>query len=124
MLYSKKFHKYSETEEGPKRDELFLEKLRQGSVLFDFAQDPLSDLKYKEIKRAALNEMIEYITTGKKVLSEPVYPEAVRMVSFYKNTLRVEFFLILDNLWHSLSFVYLFFISVCRESIPQPTSIK
>lgn len=42
--------------------------------------DPLSDLKWKEIKRAALNEAVEYLTSNRGVLTEPVYPEIVHMV--------------------------------------------
>ena len=40
----------------------------------------MSDLKAKEIKRAALNEILDYISSFKGALSEPVYPEIVRMV--------------------------------------------
>ncbi|KAF2365003.1 Protein phosphatase 2A regulatory B subunit B56 [Trinorchestia longiramus] len=63
------------------REELFLQKIRQCSVLFDFIIDPLSDLKWKEVKRAALNEMVEYVTTQRSVITEPVYPEVVAMFS-------------------------------------------
>lgn len=42
--------------------------------------DPLSDLKYKEVKRAGLNEMVEYITHNRDVVTECIYPEAVIMV--------------------------------------------
>lgn len=62
------------------REELFVQKLRQCCVLFDFVSDPLSDLKYKEVKRAGLNEMVEYITHNSDVVSECIYPEAVVMV--------------------------------------------
>lgn len=51
----------------------------QCAVVFDF-MDPVSDLKGKEIKRATLNELVDYITAGKGVLTEPVYPEIIRMV--------------------------------------------
>lgn len=61
-------------------EELFIQKLRQCCVLFDFATDPLSDLKYKEVKRAALNEMLEYIFTQRGVITEAIYPEIVHMV--------------------------------------------
>ena len=57
-----------------------MQKLQQCCVIFDFQLDPLSDLKYKEIKRAALNELVEYITHNRGVLSEAIYPEAIRMV--------------------------------------------
>ncbi|XP_042338853.1 serine/threonine-protein phosphatase 2A 56 kDa regulatory subunit delta isoform-like, partial [Plectropomus leopardus] len=61
------------------REELFVQKLRQCCVLFDFVSDPLSDLKYKEVKRAGLNEMVEYITHNSDVVTECIYPEAVLM---------------------------------------------
>ena len=43
--------------------------------------DPVADLKGKEIKRATLNEIVDYITAGRGVLTEAVYPEIIRMVS-------------------------------------------
>lgn len=49
-------------------------------MLFDFVSDPLSDLKWKEVKRAALSEMVEYITHNRNVITEPIYPEVVHMV--------------------------------------------
>lgn len=61
------------------REKLFIEKLHQCSVVFDFSVDPLSDLKSKEIKRQNLNELVEYITTNRGVLTEPVYEEIIRM---------------------------------------------
>lgn len=62
-----------------------MQKLRQCCVIFDFGLDPLSDLRYKEVKRAALTELVEYITQQRGSVSEPlfteaVYPEAVTMV--------------------------------------------
>ncbi|XP_060536592.1 serine/threonine-protein phosphatase 2A 56 kDa regulatory subunit gamma isoform isoform X2 [Cylas formicarius] len=63
------------------REELFIQKLRQCCVLFDFAADPLSDLKWKEVKRTALTEMVEFVTQYKGVITESVYPEAVNMFS-------------------------------------------
>lgn len=44
--------------------------------------DPVTDLKSKEIKRACLNELVDYITATRNVLTEPVYPDIVRMVSY------------------------------------------
>lgn len=64
------------------REELFIQKLRQCCVLFDFMQDPLSDLKWKEVKRAALNEMVEFVTQNRGVITDAIYPEAIHMVSF------------------------------------------
>nr|BAG58386.1 unnamed protein product [Homo sapiens] len=61
------------------QEKLFIQKLRQCCVLFDFVSDPLSDLKWKEVKRAALSEMVEYITHNRNVITEPIYPEVVHM---------------------------------------------
>lgn len=48
-------------------------------MLFDFL-DCVADLKGKEIKRAALNELVESVATSRGVLIEPLYPEAIKMV--------------------------------------------
>lgn len=63
------------------QQDLFIKKLKQCCVVFDF-MDPVSDLKSKEIKRACLNEIVDYISVTKSCLSEPVYPEIIAMVSF------------------------------------------
>ncbi|MGH0171060.1 UNVERIFIED_CONTAM: hypothetical protein FKN15_060196 [Acipenser sinensis] len=68
------------------QEKLFVQKLRQCCVLFDFVSDPLSDLKWKEVKRAALSEMVEYITHNRNVITEPIYPEVVHVLVY-------EFFL-------------------------------
>lgn len=60
------------------REELFIQKLRQCCTLFDFSE-PLSDLKWKEVKRAALHEMVEYLTNQNGVITEAIYPEAINM---------------------------------------------
>lgn len=61
------------------REQLFIQKIQQCGVLFDFVQDPLSDLKWKEVKRAALNEMVEYVSQNRGILTEHIYPEAILM---------------------------------------------
>lgn len=61
---------------------MFIRKLRQCCVGFDF-MDPVADLKGKEIKRTTLNEIVDYITAGRGVLTEAVYPEIIRMVSWH-----------------------------------------
>ena len=61
------------------QEELFIRKLRQCCLGFDFL-DPVADLKGKEIKRASLTELVDYITAGRGVLTEPVYSEIIRMV--------------------------------------------
>lgn len=63
------------------QEELFIRKLRQCGISFDFL-DPVADLKGKEIKRAALNELVDFITANRGVLTEPTYPEIIQMVSF------------------------------------------
>lgn len=65
------------------REDLFVQKLRQCMVLFDFVIDPLSDLKWKEVKRAALNEMVDYVTQNRGVVTDAIYPEAIQMVRNY-----------------------------------------
>ena len=80
------------------QEELFIRKLRQCCVSFDF-MDPVSDLKGKEIKRAALNDLSTYITHGRGVLTEAVYPEIIRMVC--------QLHLCSLTLTHSLSSLFL-----------------
>lgn len=66
------------------REELFIQKIKQCQVLFDFVSDPLSDLKWKEVKRAALHEMVEYVTNNRGVLTEPVYPEVIEFHDYLR----------------------------------------
>jgi len=61
------------------QQDLFIHKLLQCCVVFNF-MDPVSDLKSKEVKRACLNELVDYITATRGVLTEPIYPEVVKMV--------------------------------------------
>ncbi|XP_067877780.1 serine/threonine-protein phosphatase 2A 56 kDa regulatory subunit beta isoform [Heterodontus francisci] len=60
--------------------DLFCKKLQQCCIVFDF-MDCVADLKGKEIKRAALNELVECIATGRGLLIEPIYPEIMKMIS-------------------------------------------
>ena len=62
------------------KEDIFIQKLRQCCTMFDFIVDPLSDLKWKEVKRAALNEIVEYVTHNRGVITDPIYPETVKMV--------------------------------------------
>lgn len=62
-----------------RRTDLFLKKLAQCQVLFNFS-DPSSDLNGKEIKRQALQDMLEYVATTKGVITDALYPEVVKMV--------------------------------------------
>lgn len=68
------------------REELFIKKLRQCCVSFDFL-DPLSDLKGKDLKCATLSELVDHVSlatgvpSNPTVLTEPVYPEVIRFVA-------------------------------------------
>lgn len=42
--------------------------------------DSVSDLKSKEIKRATLNELVEYVSTNRGVIVESAYADIVKMV--------------------------------------------
>jgi len=119
------------------REELFIQKIRQCGVLFDFVSDPLSDLKWKEVKRAALQEMVEYVTQNRAVLTEPVYPEVVHMFSV--NLFRTlpptnspsgaefdpeEDEPTLEAAWPHLQLVYEFFLRCLESSDFQPSLAK
>ncbi|XP_042288403.1 serine/threonine-protein phosphatase 2A 56 kDa regulatory subunit delta isoform isoform X2 [Thunnus maccoyii] len=119
------------------REELFVQKLRQCCVLFDFVSDPLSDLKYKEVKRAGLNEMVEYITHNSDVVTECIYPEAVIMFSVNlfrtlppsSNPTGAEFDPeedepTLEAAWPHLQLVYEFFLRFLESPDFQPNVAK
>ncbi|XP_031717384.1 serine/threonine-protein phosphatase 2A 56 kDa regulatory subunit alpha isoform isoform X1 [Anarrhichthys ocellatus] len=61
------------------QQELFTQKLQQCCMLFDFL-DSVMDLKSKEIKRATLNELVDYVSTNRGVLVETTYPEITNMI--------------------------------------------
>ena len=63
------------------KEDIFIQKIRQCCTMFDFVIDPLSDLKWKEVKRAALNEIVEYVTHNRGVITDAIYPETVKMVN-------------------------------------------
>ncbi|XP_008124027.1 serine/threonine-protein phosphatase 2A 56 kDa regulatory subunit alpha isoform isoform X2 [Anolis carolinensis] len=62
------------------QQDLFCQKLQQCCVLFDF-MDSVSDLRNKEIKRATLNELVEYVSTNRGVITESAYSDIVKMIS-------------------------------------------
>lgn len=64
------------------QQELFTQKLQQCCMLFDFL-DSVTDLKSKEIKRATLNELVDYVSTNRGVLVESAYPEITDMVRIH-----------------------------------------
>ncbi|KAI5854324.1 phosphatase 2A regulatory B subunit-domain-containing protein [Tricharina praecox] len=68
-----------------RREELFLQKLDQCNVIFDF-NDASADMKPKEIKRLALHELLDYVATNRSVITDRMYPKVVEM--FAKNLFR------------------------------------
>lgn len=57
-----------------------MRKLEQCCVTFDF-HDPESDAPGKEIKRQALFEIVEYVSSNRGVITEEVYPAVFKMFS-------------------------------------------
>eukprot|EP01137_Pigoraptor_chileana_P027824 Opistho-2@10889 len=118
------------------REELFCKKLQQCCVIFDFT-DALSDLKGKEIKRATLNDLVEFITNNRNVITERIYPEAVNM--FASNLFRTlppssnptgdaydpeEDEPVLEAAWPHLQIVYEYFLRFLESSDFQPNIAK
>ncbi|XP_067222900.1 serine/threonine-protein phosphatase 2A 56 kDa regulatory subunit gamma isoform isoform X4 [Chanodichthys erythropterus] len=119
------------------QEKLFVQKLRQCCVLFDFLSDPLSDLKWKEVKRAALSEMVEFITHNRGVITEPIYPEVVHMfaINMFRtlppssNPTGAEFDPeedepTLEAAWPHLQLVYEFFLRFLESPDFQPNVAK
>nr|CAI5852753.1 unnamed protein product [Callosobruchus analis] len=119
------------------REELFVQKLRQCCILFDFATDPLSDLKWKEVKRTTLQEMVEYVTQQKGVITDTIYAESVNMfaVNLFRtlppssNPNGAEFDPeedepTLEAAWPHLQLVYELFLRVLEAPDFQPNIAK
>ena len=70
------------------RPELFIQKLEQCNVIFDF-RDPSMDIRSKEIKRSTLQELLEYISNNRNVIQTNMYGKIVNMVC-YVNVLWVN----------------------------------
>ncbi|KAK3370195.1 phosphatase 2A regulatory B subunit-domain-containing protein [Podospora didyma] len=68
-----------------RRQELFMQKIEQCNVIFDF-NDASGDMKSKEIKRLALHELLDYVANNRQVITESMYPRVVEM--FAKNLFR------------------------------------
>ncbi|KAL8586294.1 Serine/threonine-protein phosphatase 2A 56 kDa regulatory subunit alpha isoform [Nucella lapillus] len=115
------------------QQELFIKKLQQCQVVFDF-MDPVTDLKSKEIKRACLNELVDYITATRNVLTEPTYPFIVQMIAC--NIFRTlppndnpdfdpeEDDPTLEASWPHLQIVYEFFLRFLESPDFQPSLAK
>ncbi|XP_056671875.1 serine/threonine-protein phosphatase 2A 56 kDa regulatory subunit alpha isoform isoform X2 [Monodelphis domestica] len=115
------------------KHELFCQKLEQCCVLFDF-MDSVADLKSKEIKRATLNELIEYVSTNRGVLVESTYSDIVKMISV--NIFRTlppsdnpdfdpeEDEPTLEASWPHIQLVYEFFLRFLESPDFQPSIAK
>uniref|UniRef100_A0A8C2IPM5 Serine/threonine protein phosphatase 2A regulatory subunit n=1 Tax=Cyprinus carpio TaxID=7962 RepID=A0A8C2IPM5_CYPCA len=116
-----------------KQHELFMQKLQQCCVMFDF-YDTVTDLKSKETKRATLSELVDYVSTNRGVLVEPVYPEITTMVS--TNIFRTlppsenpdfdpeEDEPTLEASWPHMQLVYEFFLRFLENPDFQPSTAK
>ncbi|CAK5264240.1 unnamed protein product, partial [Mycena citricolor] len=62
------------------RPQLFVKKLHQCRVLFDF-NDASADLQGKQVKAQALHELLDYVSTQRGVITENLYSEVVGMFS-------------------------------------------
>lgn len=111
------------------QEELFIRKLRQCCIVFDFSA--VVGLKRKEMKRCILTELGDHITVGRGVLTEPVYPEIIKMIS--ANLFRTlppsdnpdydpeEDDPTLEASWPHLQLVYEFFLRFLESTDFQPT---
>jgi serine/threonine-protein phosphatase 2A regulatory subunit B' len=119
------------------REDLFVRKLKQCYILFDFVADPLSDLKWKEVKRGALNEMVDFVSVNRGIITEVIYPEAVNMFSINTfrslppstNPMGAEFDPeedepTLEAAWPHLQLVYEFFLRFLESPDFKPTIAK
>lgn len=103
------------------REQLFVQKIEQCCILFDFAMDPLSDLKYKEVKRAALNEIVDFITHNKGVITEPIYPEVTRMVNI-SHSLRTFYCIVIYYMDEINLVIISLGLIVCCQHVQDSTS--
>lgn len=61
---------------------LLVRKLKQCCLVFDF-DDPLSDVKSKEVKRLCLTELIDFISKPGVLNTEELYMEFMRVVGSF-----------------------------------------
>ncbi|XP_025928118.1 serine/threonine-protein phosphatase 2A 56 kDa regulatory subunit alpha isoform isoform X3 [Apteryx rowi] len=133
MLASLKFPQNSGDATSNEQQDLFCQKLQQCCVLFDF-MDSVADLKSKEIKRATLNELVEYVSTNRGVIVESAYADIVKMIS--SNIFRTlppsdnpdfdpeEDEPTLEASWPHIQLVYEFFLRFLESPDFQPSIAK
>jgi len=103
---------------------LLIKKLQQCCVIFNF-MNATEDIQGKEVKRACLNEIVDYFYTTKGVLTEAMYPYVITMIC--KNIFRalppsdsLEFDAeeenpTLEASWPHLQLVYELFLSILES---------
>lgn len=62
------------------RQQLLARKLEQCQIMFDF-NDPDVDLRNKEIKRQALQEILAFVSTTQAAIDKSLYPAMINMVT-------------------------------------------
>ncbi|GAB4847930.1 hypothetical protein Ancab_026990 [Ancistrocladus abbreviatus] len=62
------------------KQNLFIRKLNMCCIVFDFT-DPTKNLKEKDVKRQALVELVDYVTSANGKFTETVMQEMIKMVS-------------------------------------------
>ncbi|XP_039248669.1 serine/threonine-protein phosphatase 2A 56 kDa regulatory subunit epsilon isoform-like [Styela clava] len=104
--------------------ELLMKKLEQCCVMFDFS-DVISDIQAKDVKRATLNELIDFVSLSTGALTPDVYPKTIDVISL--NLFRPlpptdnqvydvdENDPFLDASWPHLQLVYEFFLRVLES---------
>ncbi|XP_076801529.1 serine/threonine-protein phosphatase 2A 56 kDa regulatory subunit epsilon isoform-like [Clavelina lepadiformis] len=115
------------------QQDLFIKKLQQCSVIFNFMEG-IEDLQGKEIKRASLNEIVDYISSSTGVLAEPVYSYLTKMIAanIFRTLPPTETMEYdpeddeptLEASWPHLQLVYEFFLRVMESQEFQPTIAK
>ncbi|XP_025017094.1 serine/threonine-protein phosphatase 2A 56 kDa regulatory subunit gamma isoform [Tetranychus urticae] len=119
------------------RESLFIQKIHQCCVIYDFTVDPLSDLQGKESKRATLAEMVSFIDLSHGVITEALYPELIQMFAINcfrtlppsSNPLGAEFDPeedepTLEASWPHLQLVYELFLRLLESSDFSPVTAK
>lgn len=79
VLNSREEHRLLKYTPISERNELFVKKLQQCCILFDF-NCPVPDAKGIEQKRLTLVELIDYISNNNGVLFEQAYSDSIRML--------------------------------------------
>ncbi|CAI5490616.1 unnamed protein product [Closterium sp. Naga37s-1] len=117
---------------------LFIRKLRLCSYLFDF-NDPLKNVKEKEIKRQTLQELVDYVNSGTGKYNKAVFEDITRMleinlfrplppsalaISGTESKDPQEEDPTMEGAWSHLELVYEFLLRVVVSNVPDPKLLK